>query len=173
MTETPDKVGVSADPQCHKDGNAQEVEGNCTEIKALGPTWREDLKRKLEETKNKFAESRKKVKDRKIQDLFLDDAESVAASSDTKSAQASEDEEEENCDPPKALEAFCGKGVLTKELQAAGFSAVGIDYRANKDKPVAKVVWLDLTLREDQLQYWELIRTGKVRYVTSQIFLRA
>ena len=59
--------------------------------------------------------------------------------------------QEGECDPPEAIEAFCGKAVLTKELQNAGFTAVGIDYRANKDKPVAKVLWLDLTKREDQL----------------------
>ena len=94
----------------------------------------------------------------------------MADSSETRSAASSAAENDDDYDPPEALEAFCGKGVLTKELQAAGFSAVGIDYKGNKNKPVAKVVWLDLTQREDQLQFWEIIRTGKVRYVTLLIF---
>ena len=66
-----DKVSARASPHCHKVGNTQDGEGNGTEIKALGPKWREELKRKLEETKDRFSEARKKVKDRKIRDLEL------------------------------------------------------------------------------------------------------
>ena len=173
MTSTPstrsDKVGESSDLSGHKGGEKQDVEGNCTEIQSLGPNWRDELKRKLEEKQSRFSEARKRAKDRKIQDLEIVETHSIAESSGTRSAEPSEDEKEEaEYDPPHAIEAFCGKGVLTKELLAAGFAAVGIDYRANKDKPVAKVVWLDLTKREDQLQFWELIRSGKVRYVTSK-----
>ena len=68
-------------------------------------------------------------------------------------------------DPPGALEVFCGQALLTKELQKAGFAATGIDHKGNKDRPLAKTVWLDLATKSGQLQFWDYIRTGRVRYV--------
>ena len=42
-----------------------------------------------------------------------------------------------------AIEVFAGSARLTRALAAAGFDACGIDYNHNKDKPVAKVSWVD------------------------------
>ena len=95
MTDAPvvtsDKV--SNKPKGHKVGNTQDGEGKIgTQVKALGPDWREALKRKLEVPQSRLAEGRKKVKDRKIEDLELSDAESISTSSDTKSAVQSNNE---------------------------------------------------------------------------------
>ena len=49
-------------------------------------------------------------------------------------------EEDDQTDPPGALEIFAGCGVLTAELQKAGFAAIGVDYKGNKDKPRAKII---------------------------------
>ena len=169
---SPDKVGEN--PTVPKDGTILDAESDSkNQIKALGPDWKQELKRKLQETQSRLAEKRKKVKDRKIVDLELEEGEddnSESASSCTRSAgEQSEMEDGVLYVVPEAIEVFCGKAGLTKELQNAGFAAVGIDCKANKDKPVAKVIWLDLTKREDQLQFWEMIRTGRFRYVPTQI----
>ena len=167
---------VSDNPTVPKDGTVLDAESDSkNQIKALGPEWKQELKRKLQETQSRLAEQRKKVKDRKIVDLELEeredkDKDSESASSCTRSAgDQSEIEDDGPHVVPEAIEVFCGKAGLTKELQSAGFAAVGIDCKANKDKPVAKVIWLDLTKREDQLQFWEMIRTGRFRYVPTQI----
>ena len=73
-------------------------------------------------------------------------------------------EEDEQAGPPGALEIFAGCGALTAELQKAGFAAVGVDYK-NKDKPRAKIIWIDLTTRAGQLEFWALVRAGQIRYV--------
>ena len=53
--------------------------------------------------------------------------------------------EEKGVKKPGAVEVFCGCARMTKELQSAGFDAVGVDYRYNKDKPETKAyVELDL-----------------------------
>ena len=44
----------------------------------------------------------------------------------------------------KAYEVFCGKAELTKRLKKAGFDAIGIDWKGNKDKPVSQVLLLDI-----------------------------
>ena len=44
----------------------------------------------------------------------------------------------------KAYGVFCGKAELIRKLRNAGFDALGIDYKGNKDKPVAQVLILDI-----------------------------
>jgi len=42
---------------------------------------------------------------------------------------------------------------------------VGIDYQYNKDTPVAKTVWLDLTNPDDQQRFWDVVEEGELVYV--------
>jgi len=53
-----------------------------------------------------------------------------------------------------AVETFAGCGRLAGELKAAGFSAIGIDYGYNKDKPLSKVINMDLSTERGQKSFW-------------------
>lgn len=89
--------------------------------------------------------------------LLVDDSDE-----ETRSAAQSDDADQE---PPGAVEVFCGIAHLTLELQKVGFRAVGIDHKGCKDKPVAKALWIDLTTRRGQLEFWDIIRSQNVKYV--------
>ena len=56
-------------------------------------------------------------------------------------------------------------GMLGAELKKAGFAVLGIDYKGCKDKPLCKTIWLDLTTRQGQMEFWDQIRGGRVQYV--------
>lgn len=164
-----DKVVAEATETPSSSGENLQVPSSC-ERKSLGDDRIVELKRRLEEAKNRHMEKRKKKEHREavaVAEVGLSEEEEEVSecTSITRSAQTSDSEEDDNGAPPQALEIFCGKAVLTSELQKAGFEATGVDYRNNKDRPVAKVVWLDLTVRDDQMQFWDWIRTGRVRYV--------
>ena len=65
---------------------------------------------------------------------------------------------------PGGLEIFCGCARMTKELQAAGFDAVGIDYSRNKDKPETKAyVELDLTKTWGMQEVMRLVKSKNVK----------
>jgi len=81
---------------------------------------------------------------------------------DTHSAAVSEDNDQEQ---PGAIEVMCGVAHLTLELQKVGFQAVGIDHKGCKDKPVAKSLWIDLTTRRGQLEFWDIVRSRNIKYV--------
>ena len=71
--------------------------------------------------------------------------------------------EEKDVKKPGAVEVFCGCARMTKELQSAGFNAVGVDYRYNKDKPETKAyVELDLARPWGMLcdQLWKVRLVG-------------
>ena len=50
----------------------------------------------------------------------------------------------------RAVEVMCGCARLTKEFNTAGFEAVGIDCKNNKDTPLAKCKWIDLSTTRGQ-----------------------
>jgi len=54
----------------------------------------------------------------------------------------------------KAIETFAGCGRLAGELQKVGFEAIGIDCKDNKDRPVSKVINMDLTTAWGQNAFW-------------------
>ena len=65
---------------------------------------------------------------------------------------------------PGSLELFCGCARMTKELAAAGFDAVGVDYNRNKDKPESKAyVELDLSKEWGLLEVLKLVKDKKVK----------
>ena len=66
---------------------------------------------------------------------------------------------------PGAMEVFCGIAHYTLELQKAGFKAVGIDHKGCKNKPKAKALWMDLSTRAGQLEFWDVVRSQNVKYV--------
>ena len=69
------------------------------------------------------------------------------------------------CLRDKAYEAFCGAAGLTGSLTKAGFKAIGIDYKGNKDKPKARCIWLDLTRKADQKESLAMVKSKDVAYV--------
>ena len=148
------------------------VEPNFVTNKQTGPDKNVELKRKLKAIQDELAQRRKKGSPpSQLVALEIADKES---SSDETSSSSTRSRSENSCsqrgaepaeDPPGALEIFCGQALMTKELQRAGFEAIGIDHKGNKDSPLAKTVWLDLATKSGQLQFWDYIRTGRVRYV--------
>ena len=64
-----------------------------------------------------------------------------------------------------AWEVFCGCAKLTKALCGVGFNAKGFDYSGNKDKPVAKVVMVDLASSWGQREFWRLVDTESPDFV--------
>ena len=56
-----------------------------------------------------------------------------------------------------AIEVFCGCAKLTRALAAHGFDAVGIDCKSNKDKTLAKSLWMDLSTAPGQESFWKLV----------------
>ena len=67
-----------------------------------------------------------------------------------------------------ALEVCCGCARMTKELRAAGFDAVGIDYNRNKDKPESKsYVELDLSKPWGLAEMYKLIKSKRVKLTFS------
>ena len=50
------------------------------------------------------------------------------------------------------------KAALTRALTREGFSGTGIDFKMNKDKPVARTVWLDLATEFGQKAFCAIIR---------------
>ena len=133
------------------------------------------LREKLQILKSDLKEGRKRAHHKTLPDampiiLELSDEEHSMDDSATKSAgdsdsSAESSENVEGREPPGALEAFSGKGVLTRELGKAGFSALAIDHKNCKDTPVARTVWLDLATKEGQMEFWSFVRSGKVQYV--------
>jgi len=148
-----------------------------SQIEVLSDSEAEDTKVKMKRIVTKAADKKKSElealkqklaaalgKNQQEKEAIVDLASPI--SSPTLSPAPSEASEgEEESDPPEALEVFCGCAQYTAELQKAGFRATGIDYKGNKDKPRAKTIWLDLASRVGQLQFWDMVRTGKVKYV--------
>ena len=64
-----------------------------------------------------------------------------------------------------AIDVFNGLGMLGAELKKIGFDVLGIDVKGCKDKPLCKTIWLDLTTRQGQMEFWDHISSGKVQYV--------
>ena len=64
-----------------------------------------------------------------------------------------------------AFEVGCGRAVLTRALQRAGWGATGIDWQGNRDRPVAKCIWLDLTTAIGQQLFWKLVRSHPTIFV--------
>jgi len=91
---------------------------------------------------------------------------------DTDPDEISSDTDLEMIDAPSPLqlatiEVFSGSARLTKALSAAGFDAVGIDYKQSKVKPEGKTVWMDLTTNAGASAFESLVeRLGsKLVYV--------
>ena len=61
----------------------------------------------------------------------------------------------------RAYEVFCGKAELTKQLRNAGFNAIGIDYKGNKDKSVAQVLILDVNTDWGRQEVQRIILRGR------------
>ena len=64
-----------------------------------------------------------------------------------------------------AVEVFCGRARLSKELCSAGFEAVGVDYLANKDKPISASTMIDLRTLWGQRELKKLIKDINARLV--------
>ena len=65
----------------------------------------------------------------------------------------------------KAYEVFCGAAGLTLNLSKAGFNAVGIDHKSNKDKPKGRCLWIDLSTRFGQEDLRKRVLHDTVAYV--------
>ena len=40
-----------------------------------------------------------------------------------------------------------------------------VSFKGNKDKPVAKCIWIDMSSKAGVEKFWEYIATGRVKYV--------
>ena len=74
--------------------------------------------------------------------------------------------------PPKekigAVEVFCGCARMSKELKAAGFDAVRVDYSRNKGKPETKsYVELDLSKEWGVKELYKIIKEKNVKITFS------
>lgn len=157
-------------------------QGNCTVIQSADSEKdrKDRLKRKLENLKKDLEKKRSKgfksslaaavieVGEEPEEPVLLvdDSGSSESESSATRSPTPSEEGGgSENQAPPKALEVMCGCAELTSELHKAGFDATGIDYKGCKDKAKSRVIWIDLATRLGQLEFWDLVHAGSVRYI--------
>lgn len=65
-----------------------------------------------------------------------------------------------------AFELMCGCGRLAAALQAAGFRAIGVDWKGNKDSPVCEYRVADLTTTVGQTQVRNLVQDPLTGCVT-------
>ena len=84
--------------------------------------------------------------------------------------EAKRDEEAEAMKPVQSnpwefVEVFCGLGRLTRAMCRVGFKAIGIDWKGNRDRPVAPCTWLDLTTKVGQDEFWARLGSGRVKHV--------
>ena len=50
-------------------------------------------------------------------------------------------------------------------MQQAGWSALGVDYSWNKDKPIGPYIYLDLSTQAGQAAFWQIVADRKCVYV--------
>ena len=152
-------------------GSAAAAPGDTAPVerpKILTVATRNSLKRKLQEVQEKKKRDEQKSKSAKKENepvIPLDISSDSEDSSDTRSITPSPAKEEPYKDPPKAVEVFNGLGVLGSELKKQGFAVIGIDFKGCKDKPLVKTMWIDLSTRAGQLEFWDIIREGNISYV--------
>ena len=65
----------------------------------------------------------------------------------------------------KAFEVFCGAAGLTLNLTKAGFDALGVDHKGNKDKPKGRCLWIDLSTKRGQDDLRKMVLHDTVAYV--------
>jgi len=155
--------------------NVVEVPSDTAQVEpflVLSEATKASLKRKLDEEKEKLRQEKQQIeelekplKKQRMADVVLDVSSDTEDSSDTRSVLPSP-LTGENCEePPVAIEVFNCLGVLGAELKKQGFAVIGIDRKGCKDKPLCRTVWIDLSTRLGQLEFWDIIRKGKVKYV--------
>ena len=67
--------------------------------------------------------------------------------------------------PMVTIEGICGCGMLSAELAKAGFSALGVDSRFNKDTPICKTLTLALASPHGQETFARVCSDRRVVYV--------